>query len=158
MHHPLRPPRLTIGPAALLFCLSFCACASDAATEKRFRALQEEVDRVQSRADRLEERLTAVEVGRQKQTLHLDQEGDVSVEARPKLKVVKMSPKSDTSQAKRAGAGTVGEVGKESEPRPIIRATGSAEGRIENLEPSSPTTTAPVRQGPATQQESDGGS
>lgn len=119
---------------ALLFCPLLGACASDAAMQKRVESLQQEVDRVQSRADRLEERLTALEVGQQKSgTVHVDEEGGVSVRGRPDLKVVKVSPESDAAQAKQPRPADIEEE-KDQGPRPVIRATGSGEGSIDNLE------------------------
>jgi hypothetical protein len=134
MHHPLFASRLVSGLAGILFCLVFVGCASDAAMEKRIKSMQEEVDRVQSRADRLEERLTALEVGRQKQTVHVDEEGSVSVRGRPELKVVKVSPDADAAQAKQSRPAE-SEV-RDDGPRPVIRATGTGEGRIDNLDPA----------------------
>src|SRR5688572_24298957 len=135
MKHP-RASRLIIGLAATLFCPLFGACASNDALDKRLHSLQEEVDRVQSRADRLEERLTALEVSNQKQTVHVDEEGGVNVEGRPALKVVKVGPESDAAQAKQSRpAATVAEEEKDQGPRPVIRASGSGEGSIDNLEP-----------------------
>lgn len=105
------------------------------------KALQEEVDRVQSRADRLEERLTALEVGEQKRTLSVDEDGEVEVRetGRPELKVVKVSRGEEASQAKRASQAA---SEKDTGPRPVIRATGSSEGRIENLDSTGPSSPA----------------
>src|SRR5688572_32506879 len=102
MNYPRRATRPVTGLAATLFCMLFGACASPDAMDKRLQSLQEEVDRVQSRADRLEERLTALEVSGQKRTVHVDEEGAVSVEGRPALKVVKVGPESDAAQAKQS--------------------------------------------------------
>ncbi|HEU5075403.1 MAG TPA: hypothetical protein VFU02_14530 [Polyangiaceae bacterium] len=136
MKYPPRAPRLIIGLAATLFWPVFAACASNDAMDKRLQSLQEEVDRVQSRADRLEERLTALEVNKQKQTVHVDEEGGTSVEGRPALKVVKVGPESDAAQAKQSRpAATAADEDKDHGPRPVIRASGSGEGSIDNLEP-----------------------
>jgi chromosome segregation ATPase len=134
-----------------MLCLLSAACASDEALQKRVRSLQEEVDRVQSRADRLEERLTAVEIGRQKQTLHVDSDGEVSVDERPNLKVVKVAPSAKTTQAKLSSAGEEAKAADQG-PRPVIRATGSGEGRIDNLEPEK------ARPTPRETSDEDGGS
>ncbi len=138
MHRPLRPFRVLVGLAVPLFCLSTAGCASDEAMEKRVNALQEELDRVQSRADRLAERLTALEVGRQKRTVRLDQAGAPDTVDRPELEVVKVAPKQEEAQAKSHAVAV--EDARDDGPRPVIRAVGSSEGRIENLEssPSSP--------------------
>lgn len=144
-------PRAVTGMAlALLFCPLLGACASDAAMDKRVQSLQEELDRVQSRADRLEERLTALEVGQQKSgTVHVDEEGAVSVRGRPELKVVKVNPESDAAQAKQSRPAEA-EEDKDQGPRPVIRATGSGEGSIDNLDnadegPRAPRETRPKR-------------
>jgi hypothetical protein len=144
MHHPFPVTRAAALLTALLFCPPMAGCASDAAMEKRLEAMQQELDRVQNRSDRLEERLTALEVARQKQTLHVDPEGDISVEGRPELKVVKVGPGSEDSQAKQP-ANRGGGDAKDAGVRPLIRATGSGEGRIENLEVSEEPPQAPAR-------------
>jgi len=157
MKYPRRVPRPVIGLAATLFCLQCGACASPDGMDKRLQSLQEEVDRVQSRADRLEERLTALEVGNQKQTVHLDEEGAVSVEGRPALKVVKVAPESDAVQAKQSRPAATGSVDeKDQGPRPVIRASGSGEGSIDNLEP--PERSEPVRPKQTDGKKSEGGS
>lgn len=157
MKYPRRAPRPLFGLAAILFWPLLAACASTDAMDKRLQSLQEEVDRVQSRADRLEERLTALEVGEQKQTVHVDEEGDVSVDGRPALKVVKMGPESDAAQAKQSRpAAMPPEEEKDQGPRPVIRASGSGEGSIDNLEP--PPRTEPARPKRDDQAKPEGGS
>lgn len=126
-----RASRNSLGLAGIVLCLSASSCAGETATQKRLTALQEELDRVQNRADRLEERMTALEVQSQKRTVHID--GDADAAERPNLKVVKLSPGDG------AGSGTPasGEGAKRADddgPRPVIRATGQGEGRIDNLD------------------------
>ncbi len=160
MHHPFVVTRSAALLTALLFCPPMAGCASDEAMEKRLQAMQEELDRVQNRSDRLEERLTALEVARQKQTLHVDPEGDITVEGRPELKVVKVGPGSDESQAKKPAPRDSGDA-KDTGVRPVIRASGSGEGRIENLEPSEPTEARPrpaPKAPPAAEKKPEGGS
>jgi len=140
----------------VVFCLSTAACASDEAVEKRFKALQEEVDRVQSRADRLEERLTALEVSRQKQIVHLDDQGDASIGGRPELKVIKVAPKGENTHAKQPQDESDA-AGKDQGPRPVIRASGSAEGRIENLEQAAEPGRTPRRPPSSPDGEPEGG-
>ena len=157
MNYPRRATRPVTALAAPLFCLLFGACASPDATDKRLKSLQEEVDRVQSRADRLEERLTALEVSGQKRTVHVDEEGAVSVEGRPALKVVKVGPESDAAQAKQSRPAAIdAPEEKDQAPRPMIRASGSGEGSIDNLEP--PARVEPVRPKPTDDKRSEGGS
>ena len=156
MKYPRRVPRPVIGLAATLFCLLSGACASPDGMDKRLQSLQEEVDRVQSRADRLEERLTALEVSNQKQTVHLDEEGGVSVEGRPALKVVKVAPESDAVQAKQSRPAATPTDEKDQGPRPVIRASGSGEGSIDNLEP--PERSEPPRPKQTEGKKSEGGS
>ena len=157
MNYPRRATRPVTALAATLFCLLFGACASPDATHKRLQSLQEEVDRVQSRADRLEERLTALEVSGQKRTVHVDEEGAVSVEGRPALKVVKVGPESDASQAKQSRPAAIeAQDEKDQAPRPMIRASGSGEGSIDNLEP--PARVEPARPKPTDDKRSEGGS
>lgn len=155
MKYP-RAPRRMIGLAATLFCPLFASCASNDAMEKRLQSLQEEVDRVQSRADRLEERLTALEVSDQKQTVHVDEEGSVSVGGRPALKVVKVAPESDAAQAKQSRPAATADAEKDQGPRPVIRAFGSGEGSIDNLEPAERA--EPARPGRDDGKQSPGGS
>ena len=163
MHHPFVVTRSAALLTALLFCPPMAGCASDEAMEKRLQAMQQELDRVQNRSDRLEERLTALEVARQKQTLHVDPEGDITVEGRPELKVIKVAPGSEDSQAKQP-ANRASVDAKDTGVRPIIRATGSGEGRIENLELSEEPSAAPARprsvptERPPREQKPEGGS
>ena len=157
MNYPRRATRPVTGLAATLFCLLFGACASPDAMDKRLQSLQEEMDRVQSRADRLEERLTALEVSGQKRTVHVDEEGAVSVDGRPALKVVKVGPESDAAQAKQSRpAATDAQDEKDQAPRPVIRASGSGEGSIDNLEP--PARVEPARPKRVEDKQPEGGS
>src|SRR5690606_2846369 len=135
MNHP-RAPRLMIGLAATLFCPLFAACASDEAMEKRLHSLQEEVDRVQSRADRLEECLRALECGKQEGTVHEDEGGRTNEEGRAELRVAKVGPAWDAAPAKQSRpAATGAQEDNDRGPQRVIRASGSGEGSIDNRVP-----------------------
>lgn len=132
MQNTARASKNLLGFAGILLCLSVSACSNADATQKRLSALQEELDRVQSRADRLEERLTALEVAQQKRTVRIDDETEPS--DRPNLKVVKLSPDELASGSPSPGAQGSAKHADEEGPRPVIRATGQGEGRIDNLQ------------------------
>jgi len=127
-----------LGLAGILLSLSLSSCAGDEATQKRLGAMQEELDRVQNRADRLEERLTALEVQSQKQTVRIDEDSEAS--ERPNLKVVKLSP-DDVGSGASAPRPTPGAAKHADEEgvRPVIRASGQGEGRIDNLDAVEPS-------------------
>ena len=136
MQNTLRASRTLLGSAGILMCLGLASCAGDEATEKRLGALQAELDRVQNRADRLEERLTAVEVQNQKRTVRIDEDTEAS--DRPTLKVVKLSPDDSLEPAAATPEGAAKQADDDG-PRPVIRATGQGEGRIDHLDAAEPT-------------------
>ncbi len=86
------------GPAGLLFAVSILSCSSDHdANEKRLAELRDEMTRVQNASDRLEDRVSALEVSAMS-TAHTKAAAAPAPEAapvyRPRLKVVHVTPES----------------------------------------------------------------
>ena len=140
-----------LGVAGILSCLLASSCAGEDATQKRLAALQEELDRAQNRGDRLEERVTALEVANQKRTVHID--GDADDADRPNLKVVKLSPQDGAASADPGSGAEGAKHADDTGPRPVIRATGQGEGRIDNLDA---VEASPAKLPPSKKDESDG--
>ena len=89
--------RVGLLAAALLFTLG---CGKDHdVTEKRLRQLQDELTRLQNSSDRLEERLTAVELSRA-QSAPVQTASNAAPETleRPPLKVVRLGPEQPKAQ------------------------------------------------------------
>lgn len=124
--------------AALLLCGSGCAAQSDNSS-KQLHALADQVRRLQSTADRLEERMAAIENARLRETQRTASLPVVSSEI-PSLPVIKAD--SESSAVSGDSSPPQGETGDE--PRPLIVGEGSRiETRSSGVE--LPATNNPTR-------------
>lgn len=83
------------GPAGLLIALAFLSCSADHdATEKRLAELRDEMTRVQNASDRLEDRVSALEVSALSTPRAAASEPapEATPVYRPRLKVVHVTP------------------------------------------------------------------
>jgi hypothetical protein len=104
-------------------------CASDQAIEKRLKEMEIELKEIQGRSDNLEERVTAVELAERQQDAQAKSQAKPST--KPNLKVVRLTPETPPEAV---GTERAAPPADDKEPRPVIRATGSGEGRIDNFE------------------------
>jgi hypothetical protein len=139
-----RYARLLTHGAALSVALGLLGCSGDRdAMEKRVKELQEELTRVQNGNDRLEERVSSLELSRQV-TAQAPPASTNAPDAperleRPPLKIVKLVPGARASQSETASAADSTDTGAEgveggsareqseadSGPRPVIRGRGA---------------------------------
>jgi hypothetical protein len=89
--------------AGVAFAGSLAACSSERdATEKRLAELRDEMTRVQNTADRLEDRVSALEVGAVARSAATEPAPAAAAPVyRPRLKVVHVTPESPNAEPER---------------------------------------------------------
>jgi hypothetical protein len=102
-------------------------CGGDRAMQQRLDALRDQITKMQSEQDRLEERLAAIEMQRVSALPRGTALADASGVQRPRLKVIKLTPESESALGADPGEEPLesADAGPEDGPRPVLRSRGS---------------------------------